>query len=274
MKKFSIVFLPYTLAILIVSFILIFFVFPMGTILFNISISAIIWLPLLIGILNIFKELTNSKVLDMENFNNVRIVNITGVSRSGKDTCYEILNINLCRMCYAQIAIADPVKKIAKVMHWDGEKDEAGRLILLQIGYAAKGNKNFPEYDKDVEKKILYWIGVLYPYMKDVPKDDKFWTTFCMHRISKVLEDNPKIKNVFITDMRFESEFKMFHEVFPNIIDIRIIKPDVPVLAADQFLDSLYSYVDKSVVYIIENNGTYSEYVQKVANLGKEIGGF
>ncbi len=89
----------------------------------------------------------------------------------GKDTVGSHL-IN--KYGYTRVAYADKVKEVARdAFGWDGKKDERGRRLLINVG-TITGR----EYNPNI------WVDYV---------------------IKKIIDED--IKNVVITDCRFESEF-------------------------------------------------------------------
>lgn len=81
------------------------------------------------------------------------IILISGKAGSGKTTVSNILKGKLSQissMTIMQYSFAQPIKKLCEgFMFWNGEKDNAGRLLLQSIG------KDGRDYDQDVWVKHL-----------------------------------------------------------------------------------------------------------------------
>ena len=89
----------------------------------------------------------------------MKIVLISGKARSGKDTFYKIasefISGNYKIKCF-RFAFADEVKKIAKELGWNGEKDEKGRSGLIMIGDGARRYFDENIWIKKLIKNIRY----------------------------------------------------------------------------------------------------------------------
>jgi hypothetical protein len=65
---------------------------------------------------------------------NVRHIGLIGLAGSGKDTAAKAL----IELGYFRMAFADELKDLAFDFGWNGEKDEAGRRLLQELGMAAR----------------------------------------------------------------------------------------------------------------------------------------
>ncbi len=99
------------------------------------------------------------------------IIGITGRAQSGKSTIAEYL---MKMYMFESLAFADEIKRLAAgVFGWDGEKDEAGRRLLQELGVCARN------YDP------FFWIKLLNRKVD-------------MHKKSN--------RNMVISDLRFLNE--------------------------------------------------------------------
>jgi len=64
----------------------------------------------------------------------VRHIGLIGLAGSGKDTAAKAL----IRLGYFRMAFADELKDLAFDFGWNGEKDEAGRKLLQELGMAGR----------------------------------------------------------------------------------------------------------------------------------------
>lgn len=64
----------------------------------------------------------------------VRNIGLIGLAGSGKDTAAKAL----IKLGYRRLAFADELKSLAFYFGWDGEKNEAGRTLLQELGMAAR----------------------------------------------------------------------------------------------------------------------------------------
>jgi len=121
-----------------------------------------------------------------------------------------------------RIAFADKVKEIAKLMGWNGEKDEKGRRLLTNIGYAGV------KYDKYV------------------------WVKNVLHQIDYRLWLN---NNIIISDLRFIHEEQYIRDRYENVYVIGI-ESDIfgnKTLINDS---SQIEYNSIKKDFIVKNNGT------------------
>jgi len=63
------------------------------------------------------------------------IVALSGYARSGKDAAGEIL---VRQYGFVRRACADPLKAVARDLGWDGAKDDAGRVLLQNLGVSIR----------------------------------------------------------------------------------------------------------------------------------------
>jgi hypothetical protein len=63
-------------------------------------------------------------------------VGFTGLAGVGKSTCAKMLLLALAEWQFRSeiISFADPLKRYAKILGWNGEKDEKGRRLLQLLG--------------------------------------------------------------------------------------------------------------------------------------------
>jgi hypothetical protein len=69
-----------------------------------------------------------------------RLIGLLGYAGTGKDS----VAIALRRFGYQRVSLADPLREIAKKVGWDGNKDEAGRKLLQNLGVACREHLNSP----------------------------------------------------------------------------------------------------------------------------------
>lgn len=62
------------------------------------------------------------------------IIGLSGYAGSGKDAIGAVL----AHRGYERRAFADPLKDVARRIGWDGEKDDAGRTLLQELGSAVR----------------------------------------------------------------------------------------------------------------------------------------
>lgn len=123
----------------------------------------------------------------------MEILLISGKSSSGKDTFANILRKELEKKNYKCLIIhfADMVKYYARVYYnWNGEKDEAGRALLQNLG-TDKVRAKFPNY----------WAEIVGKFLAAVSQDFDF---------------------AFIPDARFPNEIEIVKKYNPSAKSIRI----------------------------------------------------
>lgn len=108
-------------------------------------------------------------------------------------------------------------------------------------------------------RDILVYIGT-YVLQQDVNKD--VFTNIVQNRIRSCSANNPMLKYVIVTDIRFEHELDYVRK--HNGITIKITKPDVTALdnVAEHDLDDEDNYT-----FTIDNDGTCDELFVQVWNL-------
>ena len=68
----------------------------------------------------------------------MKILLLSGKAESGKDTFYSLARGNSTMSMIYRLAFADEVKKVSKMMGWNGEKDDNGRSGLIMVGDGAR----------------------------------------------------------------------------------------------------------------------------------------
>ena len=103
------------------------------------------------------------------------------------------------------------------------------------------------------------YIGT-YVLQQDVNKE--VFINIVRNTIQEVSYNNPSLKYVIVTDIRFAHEFEYLND--NNGITIKIVRPDVNALdnIAEHDLDDEDRYT-----YTIENDGTYDDLFQQVWDL-------
>ena len=126
-----------------------------------------------------------------------KFICISGKARHGKDTVAEILRSELAFWGNRVLVIhfADLLKYICKTYFgWDGNKDEAGRTLLQQVGTDCVRAQN-----------------------------PNFWVDFVL-QIATLFAD--KWDYIIIPDTRFPNEISRIKEQF-DAVHIRVIRDDV-----------------------------------------------
>lgn len=124
---------------------------------------------------------------------------ISGKAESGKSTLAKYLTTEIVNANYASYCIpfAGAVKKIAKEMGWDGNKDEKGRNLLQFIGEQGR------QYDPDIwVKKAMVNIDEIRSLLREISLP------------------------IIIDDVRYKNEIEKIEANYSNVIKIRINRPN------------------------------------------------
>mgnify|MGYP001069231966 FL=1 len=159
---------------------------------------------------------------------------LSGKAGSGKDTCGEYL----VSLGFKRYAFADELKEIARLVGWNGEKDERGRALLQELGTAGRN------YDPDI------WVKPV---------------------IEKMKKEKPE--NIVITDCRFKNEFDALvkfaeehgYEVIPILV--KRARASLPENLDEHPSEKEFENFPSSVV--ISNDGTKGELYKQIDSLGK-----
>ena len=169
----------------------------------------------------------------------MRVIMISGKSGSGKDTFANFLRDELLQANKRVLTIhfADMVKEYAKLYYnWNGEKDEAGRTLLQQLGT-----------DKVRAKYPTYWGRLVAQFISATEKDWDY---------------------VLIPDLRFLNEYKTVLHYNQNYCNaVRITRYDDnlqpwinPALTEEQQNHPSETDLDEwSFDWYIENAGSLEE---------------
>lgn len=108
-------------------------------------------------------------------------------------------------------------------------------------------------------RDILVYIGT-FVLQQDVNKH--IFVNIVRNTVEEISHNNPLLKYVIVTDIRFGHEFDYLND--NNGITIKIVRPEVVALdnVAEHDLDDEDRYT-----YIIENDGTYDDLFQQVWDL-------
>lgn len=161
-----------------------------------------------------------------------KIILIHGKARSGKDTVADMIKQN-CSIRGLTCSIspnARPVKEIAtRIFGWDGEKDERGRGLLIDITNAG------------------------YNY------DPNFWEK---ENVTHYVDDSNNL--ILVPDFRYETTYnyyKTFCEVFGHeLITLHVVRPD-----HDNELGKLKEDISETHLatfdfdFVINNTGTIED---------------
>lgn len=184
-----------------------------------------------------------------EKRNKKTLILLSGKAGSGKDTFYSILNKHISCSRYA---LADPIKTIAKSMFdWNGEKDEKGRKLLIDIGQYLGCEKD--DIDENIKNKLD----------KVFSRDMLIWPK----TINLKIMPSRKTFSI-ITDWRMIKELEYFKIFFDKIYTIRINR-DTHINVNDFKTESELD--DFNFDFIIDNNGTIDDFEEKIKDLKRRM---
>ena len=145
---------------------------------------------------------------------NTNIIGLIGQKRVGKDTVANI--IKELEPEYKTMALADPIKDIARIMFnfnekqlYEAEKDE------LDTRWNIKPREFFEQFGTEIMQFDIYKY---LPALENVVPQRKFWV---LSLLSKIREND----KVIITDVRGQHELDEIVKFNPNAKFIRIIRP-------------------------------------------------
>lgn len=194
--------------------------------------------------------------ITMEEFpDNITLIGITGVKRSGKDTIGEYL----CETRgFTRLGFADPLKVACKAIFSFTDEQLYG-----------KDKETRDEYWGDSPRLFMQVVGselfreTLPKFCKNVGSD--IWVKSLERKMNVLYTDNPRTNNKFvITDVRFPNECKFISEMGGTMIRVnRPQKKVTDVHASEQHVKTM------KVDYEVENDGTLKDLFVKVELLLK-----
>jgi dephospho-CoA kinase len=189
------------------------------------------------------------------------IIGLIGQKRVGKDTVASI--IKEFDNEYKCMALADPIKDIARIMFnfsekqlYDAEKD------VIDTKWYIKPRDFFEQFGTDIMQFDIYKY---LPTLESSVPQRKFWV---LSLLSK-LQENDK---VIITDIRGQHELEEVIKFNPNAKFIRIIRPTVLSTTNDttHITQSEPNQIeDTYITETIINDGSLDNLKEKVKNILK-----
>lgn len=167
----------------------------------------------------------------------------TGRMGSGKDTCAEHL---IQKYGFVRFAFADQLKALAKEIGWNGEKDEAGRRLLQQLGNGARVHLGSEIWIRAMENVIsnsgrkhnLVVTDVRYPNEEEwVRQKDGF-----LIRIERPSVNRNGLEHQHVTEKNIDA-----------------IEADL-TLVNDGTIEELYHKLDAAVVYFATNRAPFGAF--------------
>lgn len=138
--------------------------------------------------------------------NKKTIVLISGKAGVGKTTTAKILSRMLSNLNVSNgiFPFASELKKIARQMGWDGEKDDRGRQLLIDLGLAGR------RYDEDMWAKLT---------------------------ARSIIESGVDV--AIVDDWRFPNEGRYISTLGYNVLRVRVVSPNREILkGTPQYLDA------------------------------------
>ena len=173
----------------------------------------------------------------------MKVICLSGVARSGKDTAAEILKNTLEENGKSVLVThyADLLKYICKTFfNWNGEKDERGRSLLQYVG-------------TDVVRK----------------KNPNFWVDFIVNVI-KLFEKEWDF--VVISDTRFPNEVTRLKEFGLDVIHVRVERTGFSSeLTDEQKKHPSETAMDGFPVDVALTNTTMENYINTVRKFGLSL---
>ena len=173
------------------------------------------------------------------------IITVSGQARHGKNSFCDILQIKLNELNKKSLIInyADYLKYLAKQYYgWNGQKDEAGRTLLQQLGT-----------EKIRSKKPDFWVDTVINFI-NVVKDDFDFILIgdCRfsNEINKWLEKGYKTISIHVTRTNFDNGLTLEQKNHASEIALNGYEFDYYIGAEN--LEELEKEVDKFILELKE----------------------
>lgn len=168
---------------------------------------------------------------------------ITGKAGSGKDTFYNLAKKYIEQTCnyIYPFAFANKVKEVARMLGWNGIKDDKGRKLLQDIGAVGR------TYNKNI------------------------WVRYVLTDIKRLSRNAVPI----ITDLRFANEYTIIRDYVKEpiyVVNIVGRQSDLGVNANDVSEAGLTEEELGTKFITIDNSGTMEEFELNVKKALKEMG--
>ena len=201
-------------------------------------------------------------------------IGLIGQKRVGKDTVASL--IKELAPEYRTLALADPIKDIARIMFnfteaqlFDAEKD------VLDPLWNIKPREFFEQFGTEIMQFDIYKY---LPNLKSCVPQRKFWVYSLLAKIK------PSEK-VIITDVRGSHELEEIIKKYPNAKFIKITRPTITTQTnttqdntttsqhITQHITQLepYQISDEYITHVIVNDGTLDELRSKVREIMKQF---
>lgn len=198
---------------------------------------------------------------------------LNGKAQSGKDTAFDIIK-DYKQNCL-RFAFADELKKVCKSLFlWEGEKDDVGRMLLINVGQILRNEVEFKEGKFWFDNRSYNSKDLIYRYFTILSIFNILNTTFIPTKdfwvdrvISKIHEINSAdtTPTIVITDFRFKNEYYKMLTTFGrgNVKTVRIKRGDA--LSIDDRSETELD--DFKFDYYIRNDGSLEEFKTNLIEL-------
>jgi hypothetical protein len=171
------------------------------------------------------------------------LIGLTGKARSGKDTVADILKKSDKR--WDSVSFADPIREgVAAMFGWNNRHlhGELKEVVDPLVGVSPREamQKLGTEWGRGMIKETL-------------------WADLAKHRVNYLLNVN---RNVVVSDIRFDNEAQLIHDL--DGIIIRIERDNLPTVrehASEQGVS------DDLVHYVLKNNSSLTQLEEQVLKL-------
>jgi len=192
------------------------------------------------------------------------IIGLIGQKRVGKDTVANL--IKELDPEYRTMALADPIKDIARIMFnfteaqlFDAEKDHLDQLWNI------KPREFFEQFGTEIMQFDIYKY---LPNLETRVPQRKFWVYSLLTKIKPG-------EKVIITDVRGQHELEEIIRKYPNAKFIKITRPIIngSCTTPIQHITQLepYQISDEYITHSIVNDGTLDELRCKVCEIMKQF---
>lgn len=160
------------------------------------------------------------------------LIGFSGLKQSGKTTAANLLNIETE---FLKLSFAEPVKKIASLMGWNGQKDENGRKILQILG-------------TDIGRNLI---------------NKNIWINHMEEILNKLRNFSYGTLKIVIDDVRFDNEVEWINNHGGKVINI--IRPGNIDLTETHSSEQGIS--PEKVFRLVINDTTLDQFKRKIKHI-------